>query len=95
VGIRHAASAFKHGITEEQIEYVVDHCGLVFDEPAPRDSPVPDDRSLFLGDDQRGVPLEIAGIELDSGDLLVIHAMKLRPEYEPQYIEALAARSVP
>ncbi len=84
VGIRYANSAFRHGISRERIEYVVDHCGLVFDEAAPADSRIPDDRSVFLGDDANGVALEVAGIELDSGDLLIIHAMKLRAKYRPR-----------
>lgn len=35
VAVLFARSASKHGITEAQVEFVVAHCGLVFDEPAP------------------------------------------------------------
>ena len=87
-----AESAFKHGITAVQIEFVVAHCGLVFDEAAPPGTPVPDDRSLFLGDDEHGTALEVAAITLDTGDLLVLHAMKLRRKYRDQYTEALPYR---
>ncbi len=55
-----------------------------------------DIRLLYLGDDQRGVALEVMAIEVerddDSDDLLVIHAMKLRTRYLDQYIEALPCR---
>lgn len=30
---------------------------------------------LYVGPDERGVALEVIAVELDSGDLLVIHAM--------------------
>ena len=87
-----AASALKQGVTEAQIEYVIAHCGLVFDEPAPLESTIPYDRSVYLGDDQRGVALEIAAIGLDNGDLVVVHAMKLRKKYRDRYNEALPYR---
>ena len=40
---------------------------------------------MFLGPDERGVPLEVMGIELADGDLLVIHAMRLRPKYRDAF----------
>ena len=95
MGIRHAPSAFKHGITAEQIEYIVGHCGLVFDETSPIDSDIPDDRSLFLGDDANGVAIEVAALDLESGDLVIVHAMKLRARYRTQYIDAIAHRKRP
>jgi hypothetical protein len=36
---------------------------------------------VFLGADQYGVPLEVGCIELPDGNLLVIHAMKIRDRY--------------
>ena len=57
-----AQSAFKHGVTKAQIEFVVAHCGLVFGEPAPAGSSIPDDRSLYLGDDEHGMALEVVAI---------------------------------
>ena len=48
----------------------------------------PDERLLFLGDDGDGVALEVTAVELDDGDLYVIHAMDLRDRYRPQYEEA-------
>jgi hypothetical protein len=45
-------------------------------------------RSLYLGDDAEGTPLEVMAVELEDGDLLVIHAMALRNRYRAQYEEA-------
>lgn len=75
-----AASAFTHGVTQ-QIEFVVAYCGIVFDTPAPRGSAIRDDRALYLGDDEHGAALEVVAIALASGELLVVHAMKLRGAY--------------
>jgi hypothetical protein len=36
---------------------------------------------LVLGPDDRGVPLEVVAVELRDGDLLVIHAMRMRAKY--------------
>jgi hypothetical protein len=64
-----------------------------FVEPSP-DDPLEPDRLLRLGDDQAGVPLEILAIEDARGDLIVIHAMKMRHRYRRQYEEALPWRIV-
>jgi hypothetical protein len=95
VGIRYARSAFKHGITAGQIEYVVAHCGFVFDEEAPANSTIEDVRSLYLGDDANGVSIEVAGLKLESGELLAIHAMKLRARFRAQYERAILYRKHP
>jgi hypothetical protein len=47
-----------------------------------------DDRLLFLGDDQEGAALEVMAVELQGGELHVIHVMDLRERYRPQYEEA-------
>ncbi len=49
-----------------------------------------DDEALFLGDDEHFVPIEVMAVELDDGDLLVIHAMKLRRKYREAYEEVTA-----
>jgi hypothetical protein len=51
-------------------------------EPAPEDSPLEDDRIVFLGPDPNGVMLEVMALETDQG-LLIVHAMKMRPKYRP------------
>jgi hypothetical protein len=92
--IRILKAAGKHGITDNQIRYVISHCGLAFEQPAP-DDPIEPDRLLVLGDDQAGVPLEILAVEDEAGDLMVIHAMRMRRRYRQQYQEALPWRIVP
>jgi hypothetical protein len=75
------------------MRFVVEHCGLVFDQPA-RDGADDGSRLVFLGDDAHGVPFEVVAVTNDSGDLRVIHAMKLRPEYQREYEEALPWRKL-
>jgi len=41
----------------------------------------------LLGDDAEGTPLEVIAIELEAGDILVIHAMELREKYRERYLE--------
>jgi hypothetical protein len=64
---------------------VIEHAHVRFRVPGPDGL---DDRLLYLGDDEDGVPLEVMAVELDSGDLFVIHAMPLRHKYRSQYEEA-------
>ncbi len=89
------AAARRHQIARADARFVIEHCGLVFIQPAPDDSPVPDDRFVYLGDDPAGRPLEVVAVEVDSGSagdrrrhLRVIHAMELRAKYRSQYEEA-------
>ena len=83
--IRWARSATKHRVARARSRFVVEHCGLVFRVPPPKGQV--DERLLFLGDDRDGIALEVMGVELAEG-LLVIHAMGLRPRYRSQYEEA-------
>lgn len=77
---------------QERSRYVVEHCGMAFAVPASVDPKWETERLLFLGDDMNGVPLEVMGIELAQGDLLVIHAMKLRRQYRELYRSAIPYR---
>ena len=79
MAIRFHSAASRHGINERRSTYVIEHC------EAPLYSDRFDERDLvvFLGVDDRGVPLEVIGVELASGDLLVIHAMRMRRRYRP------------
>ena len=77
-------------IAFERVIYVIAHCATVLVQPPPEDDPDDnDERLVFLGDDQNGVPLEVMAIELEPDDgqdiLLVIHAQKLRPTYRDDY----------
>ena len=47
---------------------------------------------VFLGPDANGVPLEVVGIEVVRGDLVVIHAMRMRRKYADAYAEVMACR---
>jgi hypothetical protein len=47
-----------------------------------------EDRLLYLGDDADGVALEVMVVELETGELFVIHSMPMRQRYRAQYREA-------
>lgn len=85
MAVRFANSATRHGISHERARFVVDHC------PSPlfATSPALGDSVLFLGPDANGALLEVLAIELHDGDLLVIHAMRLRPRYEADLDEVM------
>jgi hypothetical protein len=78
--IRWAKSAAKHRINRARSGHVARTAERILREAAPRDSPLKDDRIVFLGPDQNGVMLEVIGVEIEEG-LLIIHAMKMRPRY--------------
>ena len=88
--IRWARSATKHRVSRARSAFVIEHCGLVFAMPPTEQQR--DERLLFLGDDEAGLPLEVMAIELAEGDLYVIHAMSLRRKYQPSYEEAMRWR---
>jgi hypothetical protein len=89
VNLRWARAATRHRISRERSRYIIEHCGLRFEQNPPAGSP--DDASLrlvFLGDDEDGQALEVMAVELEEESLLVIHAMPLRNRYQKQYEEA-------
>ena len=69
-------SARRHGISDERIRYVVEHCR----EPLypPSDDAQTADFVLFLGPDGQANLLEVMGAQLADGGVRVFHAMKLR-----------------
>lgn len=69
-------SARKHGIDDDDILTAASWALWV--EPLDDDSPA---RQLRLGFDTRGRILETVVLVFDSGNELVIHAMKARPQY--------------
>ena len=89
-----ADSAFKHGITEDQIRHVIEHWQPPFLIASARDPAT--DVLLFVGEDAAGVPLEVIAVEEQRWDgeweLVVLHAMRLRPVYRHFYEEALQWR---
>lgn len=54
---------------------------MIFQETAPRESPLQDPRLVFLGPDADGELLEVMAIETDRGGLLIIHAQPIRGRY--------------
>ena len=76
-----AKSAAKHRINRHRSGHVVKTTDIIIRQPAPEETPLEEDRIVFLGPDPNGVMLEVMALETDHG-LLIIHAMKMRPKYE-------------
>ncbi len=85
MAIRFHSSASWHGISHDRSRYVIEHCVC----PLYSDGPDEEDLVVFLGPDQRDIPLEVIAIELADGDLLVIHAMRLRRKYLDDYVRVM------
>jgi hypothetical protein len=86
LGLRPARSATRHRVRRAQSRYVIEHAGIRYRIPPPAQES--DDRLLYLGDDPDGTAFEVMAIELEFGQLLVIHAMPIRERFVPQYEEA-------
>lgn len=69
-------SARKHGIAPNDAIHAAEHAVFVSD--LDDDSPA---RQLRLGFDSAGRLLEVVVLSFDSGNELVIHAMKARRQY--------------
>ena len=71
-------AARKHGVPDDDIRHAVEQAlvgyALEQGEGEPR-------RTLLLGPDRAGNLLEIVVLELDDGDRIAIHAMRMRPSY--------------
>lgn len=69
-------SALKHGVVAEDAIYAAEHYAYVadLDEESPS-------RQFRLGFDHSGRLLELVVLRFDSGNELVIHAMKARLQY--------------
>ncbi|MDP9075187.1 MAG: hypothetical protein M3N98_13700 [Actinomycetota bacterium] len=86
ITLRFAKSANKHHVAHERAAYVVNHCQVVLPQPPPAGDPDDhDERLVFLGDDRNGIALEVVAIEGVTGELLVIHAQKLRNKNRAAY----------
>ncbi|PZS39308.1 MAG: hypothetical protein DLM62_09015 [Pseudonocardiales bacterium] len=82
MAIRWAKSARKHRISHARSGYVARTAETIIRQSAPAGSAVEEDRIVFLGPDTNGVILEVMAVEIEQG-LLIIHAMKMRPQYRP------------
>jgi len=69
-------SALKHGIDPEDSIYAAEN--YVFSAPESDESPTPEFR---LGFDRHGRLLEVTMLIFDSGNEMIIHSMKARPQY--------------
>jgi hypothetical protein len=87
MAIEFRPSASKHGISHERARYVVENCACPLYPPDA--DPGEQDLVVFLGPDNRGVPLEVVAVEQVNGDLLVIHAMRLRGTYAAAYAKVM------
>ena len=72
-------SALKHGITRPQISHAADHLVTLADLDPDRDPP----KVLFIGPDKAGNLIELIALVLEGDELLIIHAMRLRPQFFP------------
>jgi hypothetical protein len=69
-------AALKHGVDPTEAQRVAEH--PVYVAYLDEDSPA---RQLRLGFDSSGRLIETVVLQFDSGNELLIHAMKARPEY--------------
>ncbi|MDR0562011.1 MAG: hypothetical protein LBG73_04915 [Spirochaetaceae bacterium] len=70
-----APSAFKHGVSEEDIRNAFKI--RLFDHPMPGE----ENKNLLIGISRSGIALEILYNELDNNRIKVFHAMKCRKAY--------------
>jgi hypothetical protein len=67
--------ARKHGITDEDIEHVMEHAMTIANQD--------DGALLYLGPSRSAALLEVVKVVRDDGSELVIHAMPIRAKYQP------------
>lgn len=70
-------SALRHGLTETEITHAIDNSIVVADLEPDADPP----KILVIGPDLAGNLLEVVLVELADEEVLVIHAMALRPVF--------------
>jgi hypothetical protein len=75
--VRLHRSAFKHRVTAERIEHAFGNSISVADLDPDSDPP----KVLIIGPDPSGRLLELIALVLADDELLVIHAMPLRPTF--------------
>jgi hypothetical protein len=86
--LRWARSATKHRISRSRIRHALEHCWAILEQDPPPGSPNPrPTRLVFLGEDSAGVALEVIAVRTNLANLVVIHAMELRPRYRRTYEE--------
>lgn len=68
-------SARKHGVADDDINHAIDLAVVAGEQD--------DGKVLYLGPDRAGNLLEVVTVARDDGTEIVIHAMRMRPSYEP------------
>jgi len=74
-GIEFNESAFKHGVTEEDIRYAFAH--IIFDHPIAGE----EEKNLLIGFDTKANVLEILYNVISNQTINVFHAMKCRKNW--------------
>ncbi len=88
--VRFARSATRHRISKDRIRHVIVNYlnyRIRFQEPPQEGLGQRSIRIVYLGTDANGQELEVMAVELESGDLYVIHAMPLCKKYRTRYEE--------
>ena len=70
------SSARKHDIADEDITHAIEHALVVGEIESEA-------KVLYLGPDRAANLLEVVSVRRDDGAEIVIHAMRMRPKYEP------------
>ena len=78
-----AQSARKHRIGRARVLRVIEDPVVFVELPGPEGA---DDRLVFLGDDGTGRVLEVMGVRIQGG-ILIIHVMDIRPKWRELYEE--------
>jgi hypothetical protein len=90
--VRFARSATRHRISKDSIRRVITSYRVRFEQPPPAAdwarARARATRIVYLGEDDLGRALEVMAIEVERGELLVIHAMELRARYRKRYEDA-------
>jgi hypothetical protein len=87
--LRFARSATRRRIPRTSTRYVIEHCGLHFEQSPPPDSAgAGDTRLVFVGDAPEGAALEVMAVELENDELLLIRSMPMLELYRTAYEEA-------
>ena len=66
-------SARKHGVSDEDINHVLDNALVVLEDDEAR--------VLYLGPDRAGNLLEVVSVTRENGSEIVIHAMTMQDRY--------------
>ena len=76
-------SARRHAVPDDDdLRHAVDHLAFI-DNDADAEAGI--DAAVALGPDRAELPLELALVVGDDGDVVVVHAMRMRARYARQW----------